>query len=166
MMNKIKLAIIGIDQKGISVYNLLKNLDDIEIACFINMEGSIPSLNGIMGKNVKIYNNLKKLLEIEGLNIVINTVKSNAVDDVLKSIRGSVSIIETRAANLMVHLFREKQELLKIKRVQGELSTILSSVQEAVEVLAVAHIPRRLTVVPISPSTAMRRMLEQFQRLP
>ncbi|WP_407638019.1 sigma-54 interaction domain-containing protein [Desulfotruncus alcoholivorax] len=34
----------------------------------------------------------------------------------------------------MVRLFQEKKELLKIKRIQGELSTILNSVQEAVEV--------------------------------
>ncbi|SFG46253.1 PAS domain S-box-containing protein [Desulfotomaculum arcticum] len=132
--NRIKVAIIGIGDDAISVYNLLKNLKDIEVASFFNIYDEILPSNLLKENNIVFHNSLDKIFRINGLDIVINAVKDTKVEEKLKQIRGNVSIIETGSVNLMVRLFQEKQELLKIKGIQGELSTILNSIQEAVEV--------------------------------
>lgn len=134
MLNKIKVAIIGIGDDALSVYNLLKNLSDIEVVSFLNIYDEILPSNLLKENNITFHNSLDKILKINGLSIVINTIKDTKVEEKLKQIRGNVSIIETGSVNLMVRLFQEKQELLKIKSIQGELSTILNSIQEAVEV--------------------------------
>nr|WP_027363706.1 sigma 54-interacting transcriptional regulator [Desulfotruncus alcoholivorax] len=134
MDNKIKVAIIGIGDDALSVYNLLRNLKDIEVTSFFNIYDEIVPSNLLKANNITFHNSLDKIFKINGLSIVINTVKDIKVEEKLKQIRGNVSIIETGSVNLMVRLFQEKKELLKIKRIQGELSTILNSVQEAVEV--------------------------------
>ena len=132
--NKIKVAIIGIGDDALSVYNLLKNLRDIEVVSFLNIYDEILPSNLLTENNIIFHNSLDKIVKINGLSIIINTVKDTKVEEKLKQIRGNVSIIETGSVNLMVRLFQEKQELLKIKSIQGELSTILNSIQEAVEV--------------------------------
>jgi PAS domain S-box-containing protein len=131
-MQKIKVAIIGTGADGVSVYNLLKDIVGIEVTCFFRIAGENEESTGSLEDgNIKIYDGLQKINDIADLDVIINTVEGIELD---KSIRGKVSVIDTRAVNLMVRLFKEKQEFLKIKRIQGELSTILNSVQEAVEV--------------------------------
>lgn len=132
--NRIKVAIIGIGDDAISVYNLLKNLKDIEVVSFFNIYDEILPSNLLKENNIVFHNSLDKIFRINGLDIIINAVKDSKVEEKLKQIRGNVSIIESGSVNLMVRLFQEKQELLKIKGIQGELSTILNSIQEAVEV--------------------------------
>ncbi len=133
-MQTIKVAIIGFGADGLSVYNLLKDLEGIEIACFFNPAQGPAGNYPASYEGIKVFYDLNAIFDIESLDVVINTVKDREVEEKLKKVRGNVSVIETRAVNLMVRLFKEKQELLKIKRIQGELSAILNSVQEAVEV--------------------------------
>jgi PAS domain S-box-containing protein len=128
-----KIAIIGISEDGLTFYRLLKDIKGIKIVCFFktNIE---TELDDRLGKyNIKIYN-LDKISEMEHLDVIINTVKDPDVEARVKNIKGNVSVVDVNAVNLMVRLFKEKQELLHIKRIQGELSTVLNSVQEAVEV--------------------------------
>ncbi|MCG8400194.1 MAG: sigma 54-interacting transcriptional regulator [Firmicutes bacterium] len=133
-MQKIHVAIIGTGADGLSVYNLLKGIDNVEIACFVKLPGETWEDDYLSKEGMTIYRELDKICELKNIAVVVNTVKHPEVEENLKKIGGSVSIIETRAVHLMVCLFREKQELLENKRVQGELSIILNSVQEAVEV--------------------------------
>lgn len=133
-MQTIKVAIIGTGADGVSVYNLLKDINDVAIEGFVEVPGETRAVNFPARDGITVCRDLNKIQELKNIAVVVNTVKDFEVEENLKKIRGSVSIIETRAVNLMVHLFREKQELLESKRVQGELSTILNSVQEAVEV--------------------------------
>jgi len=117
--NKIKVAIVGIGDDALSVYNLLKNLRDIEIASFFNLYDEILPSNLLKENNIVFHNSLDKISKINGLSIVINTVKDAKVEEKLKQIRGNVSIIETGSVNLMVRLFQEKQELIKNKKYSG-----------------------------------------------
>ncbi len=133
-MQKIQVAIIGTGEDGISVYRLLKGISDVEVFCFFQLPGERAGDGVYERDGITVYRDLNKIGELKNVDVVVNTTKHPEVEENLKKIRGSVSIIETRAVNLMVHLFKEKQELLESKRVQGELSTILNSVQEAVEV--------------------------------
>lgn len=131
-MQKIKVAIIGTGDDGLSVYNLLKDIAGIEIICFFKVNAKIGDSGGnLPDNNIKIYEGLDEINNITDIDVIINTVKGIALDGLNN---GKISVIDTRAVNLMVRLFKEKQEFLKIKKIQGELSTILNSVQEAVEV--------------------------------
>ena len=133
-MQKIKVVIIGTGTDGVSVYKLLKDINDVEIDCFIELPG-VPMAADLKNmEGISVFHDLSVIQRLENIAVVINTVKHPVVEEVLTKIKPHVSIIETRAVNLMVHLFREKRELLESKRIQGELATILNSVQEAVEV--------------------------------
>ena len=133
-VQKIKVVIIGTGTDGISVYNLLKDINDVEIECFVEIPGEPTAADFLNMDEIKICNDLAVIQQLKNIAVVVNTVKHPLVEENIKKIEQNVSIIETRAVNLMVHLFREKRELLESKRIQGELSTILNSVQEAVEV--------------------------------
>lgn len=128
-----KIAIIGIGEDGLSVYSLLKNIEGIEIAYFFKDDNeNIPSDFNVHGQ-IKIFN-LAKILEVVDINVIINTLKQNNVQKILRRVNSNISVIDPTAVNLMTGLLKEKEELLQIKRIQGELSTVLNSVQEAVEV--------------------------------
>lgn len=136
-MSKIKVAIIGTGSDGLSIYKLLKDLPDIEVVCLFKLPGGQEKdqTKGLKCVDIHDMSDVRiKINEITNLDVVINTVADMELERDLKSIGGRVSVIDSGAINLMIRLFKEKQEFLKIKRVQGELSTILNSVQEAVEV--------------------------------
>ncbi|SFR06171.1 sigma-54 interaction domain-containing protein [Desulfoscipio geothermicus] len=128
-----RIAIIGTSGDGLAVYRLLKDIKGIEIACFIKTDKKNSPDEWSGKSNIKIIN-LDKISEIEPLDVIINTLRDPDVEARVKNIKGNISVVDVNAVNLMVHLFKEKQELLHIKRIQGELSTVLNSVQEAVEV--------------------------------
>lgn len=129
----LKIVIIGVNDDALSIYNLLNGIKDVEITCFIKTQHEAVSLELLADNNIKIFN-LEKILDINDVDIVINTVYNYDVEKVISKIKHGVCIVDKKAVNLMFFLYKEKQELLYIKRIQGELSTVLNSVQEAVEV--------------------------------
>lgn len=135
-MRKIKIAIIGTGAEGLSIYKLLNDLPGIEVGCLFKLPG-IQGENYTKGTKYTPIQDVNELImkinDMKDLDVVINTVASMELEDALKRIEG-VSVVDNSAIKLMTRLFKEKQEFLKIKRLQGELSTILNSLQEAVEV--------------------------------
>lgn len=128
-----RVVIIGIGDDAASVYSLLKNIEDVKIVCLFKTGAEKKTVDLWANENLKILD-LESLPEVKNIDVIINTVGSKEVNNFIKGISGSVSVVDTSAVNIMLRLFREKEELLHIKRIQGELSTILNSVQEAVEV--------------------------------
>ncbi|WP_347490970.1 sigma-54 interaction domain-containing protein [Desulfoscipio sp. XC116] len=128
-----RVTIIGIGDDGESVYSLLKNIEDVKIVCLFRTDTENTASEFWVNEKMKIYD-IKRLPDIQDLDVIINTVTNDDVNEIIKKINRPASVIETSAVSLMLRLFREKKELLHIKMIQGELSTILNSVQEAVEV--------------------------------
>lgn len=134
VVQKIRVIIIGAGADGVSVYNLLKDINDVEIEYFVEMPGEATAEKFFDAEGVRVCYDLGAIQNIKDIAVIINTVRHPLVEEALKKVEPNVSVIDTRGVNLMVRLFREKKELLESKRIQGELSTILNSVQEAVEV--------------------------------
>ncbi len=133
-MQKIKVVIIGTGTDGVAVFNLLKDIKDVEIECFVELPEQSTAADFLNIDGIPVCHDLDAIKNLKNIAVVVNTVKHSLIEENLKKIEQDFSIIETRAVKLMVQLFREKKELLESKRIQGELATILNSVQEAVEV--------------------------------
>jgi PAS domain S-box-containing protein len=69
------------------------------------------------------------------MDVIIEATGLSEVQQCLERLRKShTSVMEAEGANLMMHLLEEKEKLSEIKRLQGNLDSILNSVQEAIEV--------------------------------
>lgn len=134
-MQKVIVAIVGAGQGGLSVYRMLKAMEEVEIAGLADINPMAPGILAAREDGVFVTANFSELAKIPGLDVIIETTGVLEVRERLQQIRHKyTAVMEAQAANLMMAILREKEELLEFKRIQGELSAILNSVQEAIEV--------------------------------
>ncbi|MCL5290465.1 MAG: sigma 54-interacting transcriptional regulator [Firmicutes bacterium] len=156
-MQKVQVAIIGAGKGGHSIYRMLKAMEEVEI---IGLADPNPAAQGIlaaMEEGVFVTPDFSDLIIKPGLDVIIEvTGRPDVRKRIFELKNESTSVMEAQAANLMMTILKEKEELLEIKRIQGELSAILNSVQEAIEVADInGHIKyanqafSRVTGIPV-----------------
>ncbi|MCL6638204.1 MAG: sigma 54-interacting transcriptional regulator [Firmicutes bacterium] len=134
-MQKVKVAIIGAGKGGHSIYRMLKTMDEVEIVGLADINTMAPGILAAMEDGVFVTVNFSELVKIPGLDVIIEATGVPEVRERIHALRHEyTSVMEAQAANLMMAILNEKEELLEFKRIQGELSAILNSVQEAIEV--------------------------------
>lgn len=119
-MPKLKLAIIGRGEEISSIHKMIGAVPEVQITavCSPEKEGG-----------------LEEMISSNRLDVIILTREAGRVRDrVLRLIRPGTSLVEAGAVDLMVSLLNEKEKLLEFKRAQSELTIILNSVHEAIEV--------------------------------
>ncbi|MCL6558958.1 MAG: sigma 54-interacting transcriptional regulator, partial [Firmicutes bacterium] len=110
-------------------------MDEVEIVGLADINPMAPGILSAMEDNVFVTVNFSELVKIPGLDVIIEATGSQEVRDRIHALRHKyTAVMEAQAANLMMAILNEKEELLEFKRIQGELSAILNSVQEAIEV--------------------------------
>ncbi|MHB8986137.1 MAG: sigma-54 interaction domain-containing protein [Eubacteriales bacterium] len=136
---------------------MLKAMEEVEI---IGLADPNPAAQGIlaaMEEGVFVTPDFSDLIIKPGLDVIIEvTGRPDVRKRIFELKNESTSVMEAQAANLMMTILKEKEELLEIKRIQGELSAILNSVQEAIEVADInGHIKyanqafSRVTGIPV-----------------
>lgn len=140
-MKKFKVAIIAGDRRGYKVVNRLLRISKVEVMAVYLLEKNDRSLkdmfHDMLGEKVKIVTEIDKLEEISSLSIdaVIELSGLTEVQNILINMNlPGIVILKKRAVELLEIIFQE-EGLLEYNRIQGELSTILNSVQEAIEVV-------------------------------
>lgn len=134
-MHRIKVAIIGAGRDGTSIYKALKSMNEVEVIGMADIDPSAPGILTAREDCVIVTNDINKLIELPNLDLIIETTGVKEVEELLNKVKQkSTSIIDARGANLMLTILKEKERLMEFKKIQGEFSAILSSMQEAIEV--------------------------------
>lgn len=142
-MNKVSVAIIGAGHGGASIYNLLKGVHYVDIIGVADINEDAPGMLLAKIDGIYVTNDFVQLFNLKQTIDVI--IEATGRTDVQKRIHQSktekTAVMDSQAADLMMmvlkdkhELMLEKEELLEINRIKGELGAILNSVQEAIEV--------------------------------
>lgn len=135
-MNKVRVAIIGAGPEGSSILQMLKGMDNVQVIGVMDIINPVKDQSLAMEKGIYKQSNIAELMDLPNLDVVIDTTGDPKVQGQLYKLKkAGTSIMEARAADLMMSVCQENKELLEFKRIQSELSAILNSVQEAIEVV-------------------------------
>ncbi|MDD4334356.1 MAG: sigma 54-interacting transcriptional regulator [Desulfotomaculaceae bacterium] len=135
-MRVVRVAIAGAGEDGYKAYRMLKEIKEVSIAGIADKNYTAPGMIAARSEDVFVAKDINTLLNIPDLDVIIDATSSSAVFDfLLKNKKCTTAIMEAKAANLIISILREKkEELLEIKSIKSQLSAILDSVQEAIEV--------------------------------
>lgn len=135
-MRIVKVAIAGAGEDGYSAYRMLKEMKEVLITGIADKDPAAPGIIAARSEGVFFTENINDLLVEPDLDVIIEATASPEVQDFIRQNKNrGTAIMEAKAANLIISMLREKkEELLEIKSVKSQLSAILDSVQEAIEV--------------------------------
>lgn len=134
-MQRIKVAIVGAGRDGTSIYKALKSMNEVEVIGMADIDPMAPGILTAREDCVFVTNDINKLIKLPNLDLIIETTGIKEVEEILHKVKQEfTSIIDSRGTNLMLTILKEKEKLLEFKKIQGELSAILNSMQEAIEV--------------------------------
>mgnify|MGYP005844259153 CR=1 FL=1 len=134
-MKKLNMAIVGAGRTGLNIYNILKEVEGVKISGLADINLEAPGIQAAREEGVFVTENINEIVKLPELDIVIVATGDLEVQKILlQKCNSCTAVMDAQAANLMTALLKEKEELLEFKRVQGELSAILNSMQEAIEV--------------------------------
>ncbi len=134
-MAKVNVAIVGAGSGGTTIYRMLREMTMINI---VGIADKYPKAAGILlAQKDGVFNtaDFVELIRKPGIDVIIEATGLTEVQSRIHHVKhGTTAVMEAQAADLMITILEEKEKLLEIKKIQGELSAILSSVQEAIEV--------------------------------
>lgn len=135
-MKTVRVAITGAGKEGYSAYMMLKEIKEVSIAGIADTDPTAPGMVAARNEGKFVTEDINDLLLIPDLDVIIDATGSPEVLGFIQQNKNSkTSIMEARAADLIISILLEKkEELLEIKSVKSQLSAILNSVQEAIEV--------------------------------
>ncbi|MDD4237101.1 MAG: sigma 54-interacting transcriptional regulator [Desulfotomaculaceae bacterium] len=134
-MQKFKVAIVGVGQGGFAIYRMLKTMEEVEIAGLVDINPAAPGLVAGSEEGIYISTDYHDIVKLPDLDVIIEVTGVPEVQEDLLLIKPKrATVMEAQAVNLMMTILKEKEELLELTRIQGELSAILNSMQEAIEV--------------------------------
>lgn len=135
-MKTVKVAIVGGGLDGHSIYGMLKEIKEVEIVGVSDVEPKAPGIVAAEKEGIFVTRDFCDLLKLQDLDVIIETTGLPEVRDMIQQNKNNkTAVMEAKAANLIITILREKkEELLEIKRVKSQLSAILDSVQEGIEV--------------------------------
>lgn len=131
-MQKLRIVLVGTGNEGYLAYKTLKAVENIEIVGVVTSDTKTPSALSVRSEGFQIVSSLDDIKEIEDVDLIINTEKDRRVQ-AGKNDR-ALPVVDKRFIDLIVGILKEKEELMEFKKLQGQLSAILNSVQEAIEV--------------------------------
>ncbi len=134
-MAKVNVAIVGAGSGGTTIYRMLREMTMINI---VGIADKYPKAAGmLLAQKDGVFNtaDFVELIRKPGIDVIIEATGLTEVQSRIHHVKhGTTAVMEAQAADLMITILEEKEKLLEIKKIQGELSAILSSVQEAIEV--------------------------------
>jgi PAS domain S-box-containing protein len=133
-MAKNKVAIVGMGNKGSAVYRILRGMNNVRVVGVADL--NMTSAGMVLARRDKVFvtDNVDELVAIPDINTIIHaTGNSEVMARIYKLRRDGVTVLEARSGNLLMDILQAKEELLEVNKLKGQLSAILNSVQEAIE---------------------------------
>lgn len=134
-MSKLKVAIVGTGEEGNSIYNMIRAVPEVEISGLYCDQKIRPLLNDTGSAGVPASKSLEDMAGNGSPDVVIIAREAEDLKSrISRLIRPDTSMVDARAVDLVISLLKEKEKLLEFKKIQSELTIILNSVHEAIEV--------------------------------
>lgn len=134
-MAAVNVVIVGAGAGGTTIYRMLREMPMVNVAGIADKNPYAPGMLLAQNDGVFATEDFVELIRQPGIDVIIEATGQNEVQSRIHHVKhGTTAVMEAQAADLMIHILEEKEKLLEIKKIQGELSAILSSVQEALEV--------------------------------
>ena len=133
-MSDLSIGIIGGGKGGTTLIETLIDYDNIKIAGISDINPSAPGLKLATQKGIKCFKDPEDMIKECDLDVVFEvTGDEDLVKKLKANIPHSTTLVDARAVNVMLTLIREREELLMIKEVKEQLSVILNSAQEGIQ---------------------------------
>ena len=133
-MIKAALAVKG--KRGIDLFRLLKQCNDVDLVGVACPDGDINWLSDEERKSYYITADLDKLAALPELNTIVNATGEPSVTEYLKKNScDGVKIEDLSTPSVLNAVLNTGEQLLETRLVKGELLAILNSVQDAIEVV-------------------------------
>ena len=130
-----KVAIVGAGRGGSSVFRNLRQSENAEVIGVADSDPEAPGMALAREKGVPATTDFRRLLELPDLDVIIEaTGRSEVRQEIRALLRPEQSMMDSGAANLMMTVLEERENLLQIKAVKEELDTILNFAQEGIQV--------------------------------
>jgi len=141
-MQKVRVAIVGAGQGGNSIYQVLKKMDYVDLVGVADINPESPGMLAARDSGDFTTTDFETLVKRPDIDVIIEATGDIRVQERIHQIKAvHTAVMDAKAADLMMLILTEKQalmdekeELLEIKRLKGELDAVLDSVQEAIEV--------------------------------
>ncbi|MHB1418113.1 MAG: sigma-54 interaction domain-containing protein [Bacillota bacterium] len=134
-MLKVKVGIIGAGKGGGAVYRALQDMEYVKIVGVADINPDTSAMYQARRDGVWTTTDLEKFFNSLELDVIIEATGSPEVQEAIHQKKKiGTAVMEAQAANLFITVIEEKLKLLESKKLKGELSAILNSVQEAIEV--------------------------------
>lgn len=130
-----KVAIVGLGRGGSLIYETLKTVKQVQILGVADVNPAAPGMELARRDEVFTTSDFTDLFKIPDVDIYIEATGQDSVRERLCTDRPShATVMDGKSAELMLTILDEKQQLMQIKTIKGELDAILNSVQEGIEV--------------------------------
>lgn len=135
-MHKIKVGIIGAGRGGSALLETLRDFDNIQVAGVADIDSNAAGVKIALQRGIRCFASAEDLLRECPLDVVFEvTGDSDLVRRLRSIIPEDTTLVESRAVNIMLTIIRERKELLEIKEIKEQLSVILNSAQEGIQMV-------------------------------
>ncbi|MFZ5647190.1 MAG: sigma-54 interaction domain-containing protein [Bacillota bacterium] len=133
-MLKLKVAIVGAGEEVFSTYKMIRSVPEIEV---LSLYFTQSNMSGVSGEyaDIPASDRLEDIKGHQNLDIVILSQESISFkSEICRYIKPETSLVDTGVVGFITSLLKENEKLQEFKKIQSELTIILNSVHEAIEV--------------------------------
>ncbi len=131
----INVGIVGMGRGGTTVLRNLDGLTQIKVVAVADSNLHAPGIALAQKKGIFVTLDFIDLFSLPKLDVIIEATGMVSVQNSIRQcLKPGITLIEADAANLMMLLVIEREHLLSHKEIKEELSTILNSAQEGIQV--------------------------------
>lgn len=129
-MKKFRIAIIGTETEGISLYHSFKSDPCIEIAGFADLTGKFPDILVLRQNGITIYQTIEELISIDGLDIIFETTGIPGVSKKVHDMKNSyIQVVESSCLGLF-NSIKDRSHSIEFT-----LLSLIESVDDGVQIV-------------------------------
>jgi PAS domain S-box-containing protein len=111
-------------------------MDNIEIQGIADIDSSAKAFGAAKKAGIKCFSTVKELLSSCSLDVVFEvTGNKDLARELHSQLPDSTVLVEAPAVNIMLSIIRDRKELLEIKEVKEQLSIILNTAHEGIQMV-------------------------------
>jgi PAS domain S-box-containing protein len=129
-------ALVIDDKRGIEIFRVLQQCPELAVVGVADLAADFSWLTEAERKSFFIAGDVDKVILLPGLNVVVNTAADPFTDGQRQQmLNGGIELVNAPPHGFTAALLRFKEQLLESRRLKGEFWAVLSSVQDAIEVV-------------------------------
>ena len=135
-MGVLSIGVIGAGKGGIALIETMEDFNNIRIEGIADIKPSAPGLKLAAQKGIKCFNDPRLMIKECDLDVVFEvTGDRELVKQLEAEISDLTALVDARTTDIMLTVIRDREELLKIKEVKEQLSIILNTAQEGIQMV-------------------------------